>query len=654
MKRNKYLNMKSLPAAREEFLNSFDWIGLAGTERVDTATALGRVTAEPVFATLSSPSYQSAAMDGVAVRAELTFHATDEVPVQLAVGREAWFVNTGRPLPAATDAVVMIEQVHQPAPEQVELRAAAFPGQHVRRVGEDMVAGEMLLPHHHRLGATDLAALLAAGVFELEVLARPRITIIPTGSELIDWRDARQQSPEPGVIIESNSVLLAGLVTEAGGVPTVVPRQPDEPDRIRQAVTAALESDAHLVILNAGASAGSKDYTVHIIGEVGRVLTHGVTAMPGKPTILGAAAGKPVVGTPGYPVSAWVCFDQFIRPALERMQGQSPSTRETVAVTPTRALASRLGQEEFLRVHLGQVGDRVVATPLKRGAGTITSLTRADGILRIPSESEGAEEGRPVLAELLRPATTLGETLVITGSHDVTLDLLADRMKRRAPWLRVSSSHVGSLAGLVALGSGQCHLGGTHLLDPETGEYNVSYLQQYLPEVPVRLVTLALRQQGFIVRPGNPKSITGFADLARDDVTMINRQAGSGTRVLLDYNLEQHAIDPAKIRGYDQDEYTHTGVAVQVLAGTADVGLGILAAARVLGLDFVPLMIERYDLCIPHAYWDDPRVTVLRETLASLDFRQAVEALGGYDVTPMGEVAWPRAEGGQCDGKTGP
>jgi putative molybdopterin biosynthesis protein len=326
--------------------------------------------------------------------------------------------------------------------------------------------------------------------------------------------------------------------------------------------------------------------------------------------------------------------------ALERMQGQVESARETIEVTPTRALASRLGQEEFLRVHLGQVGERVVATPLKRGAGTVTSLTRADGILRIPSESEGAEEGRPIAAELLRPASTVDETLVITGSHDITLDLLADHMKRRAPWIRVSSSHVGSLAGLVAIGAGQCHLGGTHLLDPETGEYNLSYLKQHLPAVPVRLVTLATRQQGLIVRPGNPESITGFADLTRDDVTLINRQAGSGTRVLLDYYLAQQGIDPKHIRGYDRDEYTHTGVAVQVLAGTADVGLGILAAARVLDLDFVPLMIERYDLCIPHAYWDDPRVVVLRETLASPVFRQAVDALGGYDVTPMGEVAW--------------
>jgi len=640
MKRNKYLSMKSLDTAREGLLGAFDWIGLVGTRTVDSAEALGRVTAAPVFATLSSPYYQSAAMDGIAVAAQSTYGASDESPITLEVDRQAWLVNTGQVLPEGTDAVVMIEQVHQPSPGQVEIRAAAFPWQHVRRVGEDMVAGEMLLPHHHRLGATDVAALLAAGVFSIEVLRRPRVTIIPTGSELVDWRQARQTPPAPGVIIEFNSVLLSGLVTEAGGVPTVWPRQPDDPERIQAALTEALATDAHLVLLNAGASAGSKDFTVHILGKVGRVLTHGVTAMPGKPSILGEAGGKPVVGTPGYPVSAWVCFDQLVRPALERMQGQPPQPRETVDVVPTRGLASRLGQEEFLRVHLGQVGDRVVATPLKRGAGTVTSLTRADGILRIPVQSEGAEQDRPIRAELLSKHNAVHQTLVITGSHDVTLDLLADHMKREADWIRVSASNVGSLGGLMALAAGQCHVGGTHLLDPATGEYNVSYLEQHLANTPARLVTLALRQQGLILKKGNPKSIQTFADLTRDDVRMINRQAGSGTRVLLDFYLDKESIDRGQLRGYESDEYTHTGVAVQVLAGGADVGLGILAAARSLDLDFVPLMIERYDLCIPHDHWDDPRIRVLRDTLSSPAFRKAVQDLGGYDVTPMGDIAW--------------
>jgi putative molybdopterin biosynthesis protein len=642
MKRNIYLQMKSLEEARELFLSSFDWGALVGRETIPTAEALGRVTAGPVFAATSSPGYNGAAMDGFAVRAERTFGASEESPLLLEQGRQAFAVNTGQPLPTGCDAVVMIEQVHQPRPEEVEIRAAVFPWQHVRRVGEDIVANELILTHHHQLNAADVAALLAAGVFRVEVLARPRVAIIPTGSELIEWQEAEQRSSTlaPGAIVETNSIFLAGLVREAGCEAVVLPRQPDRLDQIRGAVERALESDAQVVVLNAGASAGSEDYTSHVVRELGRILVHGVTVMPGKPTLLGEARGKPVVGSPGYPVSAWVCFDELLRPALERMQGQDPSRRESIQVTPARRMASKLGQEELVRVHLGRVGDRVVASPLKRGAGAITSLTRADGILRIAAHSEGLDEGERAEAELLRPARSVERTLVVVGSHDVTLDLMADQIRERDPGIHVSASNLGSLAGLMAIRDGRCHLGGTHLLDPETGEYNVSYIQRHLAGVPVRLVTLALRQQGLLVQPGNPKGIQGLEDLARDDVTFVNRQAGSGTRVLLDYHLGQLGLDATTIQGYDHDEFTHMAVAVHVLSGGADVGLGILAAARALGLDFVPVATERYDLCIPRAHLEDHRVQLMLEVLASDAFRRAVEALGGYDVSPMGTVAW--------------
>ena len=640
MKRNVYLKMKPLEEARELFLKSFNWAELAGVEEIATSDALRRVTAEPVFAAWSAPAYNGSAMDGVALLAEDTFGASEERPKQLKVDEQVHFVNTGNALPAGCDAVVMIEQVHQPDPNTVELTAPAFPWQHVRKVGEDIVAGEMLLPHHHRLDSADVAALMTAGVFRLKVLKRPKVAIIPTGGELVDWREVGQNPPKPGAILETNSLFLSGLVREAGGEPMVMRRRPDEMEAIQAAVQEALDSEAHMVVLNAGASAGSKDFTSHVINALGQVLVHGVTVMPGKPSILGQAQGKPVVGSPGYPVSAWVCFDQFLKPALTLMQGQVPPQREQVRAVPARRLPSKLGQEEFLRVHLGRVGQKVVATPLKRGAGTITSLTRADGILRIPASSEGLDEGQEAGAELLRPAEYLDRTLVVVGSHDVTLDLLSDFMKREAPWIHMSSSHVGSLAGLMAIARGNCHLGGTHLLDPDSGDYNVSYLKKHLSGTPCRLVTLALRQQGLMVKPGNPKGIKELSDLARPEVTMVNRQAGSGTRVLLDYHLQKLGLDPADIKGYDADEYTHMAVAVQVLAGGADVGLGVMAAAKALSLDFIPLMIERYDLCIPIAFWEDARVRVLLNTLESTEFKQAVEAMGGYDVSPMGQVAW--------------
>ncbi len=640
MKRNVYLQMMPLDQARETFLEAFDWVSLAGSETIPTSQALDRVTAAAVFASYSSPAYHAAAMDGIAVLASDTYGASEEHPLSLQVGEQAHFINTGNPLPEGTNAVVMIEQVHQPQEGLVELRAAAFPWQHVRKVGEDMVAQELMFGHHHKLKAADVAALLTSGVFQLKVLQRPKVAIIPTGLELVDWQQVQDDPPSPGAIIETNSLLLAGLVTEAGGEPQVWPRVTDDFQEIKAAAEQALASDAHLVLLNAGASAGSKDFSVHVINDLGEVLVHGITVMPGKPSILGKAQGKPLVGSPGYPVSAWVCFDQFIRPALAAMAGQPAPQRETLEVIPARSLASKLGREEFLRVHLGRVGDQVVATPLKRGAGTITSLTRADGLLRVPADSEGLPEGQIVTAELLRPREAVEQTLVVVGSHDVTLDLLGDHLKRINPGLHLSSSHLGSLGGLMAIRDGRCHLGGTHLLDPDSGEYNVSYLKRYLKDLPVRLVTLALRQQGLMVRPGNPKGIESFPDLAKDGVVMVNRQAGSGTRVLLDYYLQKQGLDPGDISGYDQEEYTHMAVAVQVLAGGADVGLGILAAARALGLDFVPLMEERYDLCIPQAFWDDPRVKALRQVLASDDFKDEVSALGGYDVTPMGDIAW--------------
>ena len=640
MKRNVYLKMKPLEQARREFLAAFHWTALAGSERIPTVQALGRVTAEVVLARYSSPAYHGAAMDGIALRAADSFGADDEHPVRLKVGEQAFWVNTGHPLPPGCDAVVMVEQVHQPAEGVVELRAAAFPWQHVRRLGEDIVAQEVLFPHHHRLGAADLAALMQAGVFELTVLRRPQVAIIPTGPELLDWRQAKENPPRPGEIIETNSTFLSGLVREAGGEPVLYPRQPDDPHALAAALRQALDSPAQMVLTNAGASAGSKDFSRRVFQELGEVLTHGVSVMPGKPTILARAQGKPLIGTPGYAVSAWVCFDQFITPALALMQGQQPPRRPEVEVVPARPLPSKLGQEEFLRVHLGRVGRRIVATPLKRGAGTITSLTRADGLVRIPENSEGVGQGETTTAELLVPPEAVERTLVVVGSHDVTLDLLADTMSRNHPGLRMSSSHLGSLAGLMALKEGRSHLGGTHLLDPETGEYNLSYLKRYLKGVPVRLVTLAWREQGLMVKPGNPKGITSLEDLTRDDVTLVNRQAGSGTRVLLDYHLQRLGIDPNRIQGYDHDEYTHMAVAVQVLSGGADVGLGILAAAQALGLEFIPVARERYDLCIAQEHWDDHRVQALLEVLSDQGFRRRVEELGGYDASEMGRVVW--------------
>ncbi|RLB97652.1 MAG: molybdopterin biosynthesis protein, partial [Deltaproteobacteria bacterium] len=521
----------------------------------------------------------------------------------------------------------------------LQIEAPAFPWQYVRKMGEDIVATELLFARHHRITPYCIGALLSGGIFEVPVRRRPRVAIIPTGSELVDWHGLDVARLKPGQVIESNAYVLAALVRHCGGEPLLRPTVTDDPEQVQAALDAALSPEAgcDVVLTVGGSSAGSADYTRPAMEALGEVMVHGVTIMPGKPVLIGAAAGKPVVGIPGYPVSAIIAFEQFVQPMILAMLAQPERPRPTVTVTPTRKIPSKLGVEEFVRVKLGQVGDRVVATALPRGAGAITSITEAHGIIRIPNNSEGIDADESVAADLLQPLEAVRNTIVVVGSHDNTLDLLADQIRINHGDVTVSSSHVGSMGGLMAVKRGVCHVAGTHLLDTETGSYNVSYIRRYLPGIAVRLIHLVMRDQGLIVPKGNPKGIGGIEDLARGDVRFINRQGGSGTRILLDYRLGQLGIDPRSIHGYEAEEFTHMAVAVAVLGGTADVGLGIHAAARALDLDFIPVVTEQYDLLIPDAYFDTRPLRILRDTIVSETFKRRVEALGGYSTRRTGE-----------------
>jgi putative molybdopterin biosynthesis protein len=411
----------------------------------------------------------------------------------------------------------------------------------------------------------------------------------------------------------------------------------DQEEDIKYALEKAVDSDAHLVIINAGSSAGSKDYTANTIGEMGEVLIHGVAMMPGKPTILGAIKNKPVIGNPGYTVSATLSFQQFVRPLLHHLQGCKVPKVGTIKVRPTRDIPSKLGIEEFVRANIGQVGGKTVATPLPRAAGSITTLTRAEGIVRIPALSEGVSQDEEIEAELLVDEEEILNTVVIVGSHDVTIDIIGDEIRRRGHNVRVSSGNVGSLGGILALRKGACHMAGSHLLDTESDQYNISYIQKYLKGVKASVFHLVMRDQGLIIPAGNPKGIKGLEDLTREDITLINRQAGSGTRVLFDYKLGQLGIEPDAIKGYGHDEFTHMAVAVDVLSGAADCGMGIFAAAKALHLDFIPMEREQYDLIMPSAIVNDPNIQVVFEIIQSNTFRERVTALGGYDPSKSGQ-----------------
>jgi putative molybdopterin biosynthesis protein len=637
MKRRIYLQMRTWEEAREALFARALPSRYDKRETILVKEACGRVTAKPIFARLSSPHYHSAAMDGIALAAQATFGAAEDRPKQLRVGAEAFFVDTGDPLPPGTDAVVMIEEVHQVDAQTVEVMRAVSPWQHVRMVGEDLVASELILPQGHRITPTDLGALLAGGVLKVPVKQRPRIAVIPTGDEVVPPEEALPRGPHAGEIVDVNSTVLKGLIEEAGGECIPYPIVRDDPQALKDAVRAASGDGCDIIVINAGSSAGSEDYTPAIVEELGEVVVHGVTIMPGKPTLLGVVDERPVIGVPGYTVSAVISCDLFLKPLIAAMLGTAAPQRETITMVPTRRLSSKLGVEEFVRVRVGRVGERIMATPLPRGAGTITSLTRADAIIRIPRLVEGIEEGEAIEAELLVEKEAIEHTVVIIGSHDLALDLLASWVKRGDPSLCLSSNHVGSFEGIIALKKGYAHMAGSHLLDPVSGEYNLPYIKKYLAGVEVSVIHFAYRQQGFLLPPGNPQGIRVLSDLVRDGVRFINRQQGSGTRVLLDHLLEREGINPAQINGYHGEEFTHLGVAVAVASGRADVGLGIYGAAKALGLDFVPIAQERYDFIIPHEHCDDPRVQKIIGVMRSEEFQSEIEGLGGYDTSGMGE-----------------
>jgi putative molybdopterin biosynthesis protein len=641
--RNVYLEMKTLEEAREILDKEFNLSDTLSDETIPVPDAVGRILSHPVTAVLSSPNFHSAAMDGIAVKAQTTFGASETNPKELRIGQNAFYINTGHVIPENCDSVIMIEHINVLDKNRVEIEAAAFPWQHVRKMGEDIVATELLFPQNHVITPYCVGALLSGGIFSITVKKKPTVLIIPTGSELIDWqsetfKDRGIKDLKPGQVLETNAYVLGKLVESCGGTYTRNDLLVDDQKLITQTVNAAVKKNYNIIIMVGGSSAGSEDYSKNIISDLGKVLVHGVTIMPGKPVIIGKIKEKPVFGIPGYPVSAIVAFEQFVRPLIFKLLRQPEPQRPVVQVEPTRKIPSKLGVEEFLRVKLGKVDDRIVAIPMPRGAGCITTITEADGIIRIPNHVEGLNEGQQVTAELLRPLSAICNTIIMVGSHDNTIDILADQIRAKQPGITLSSSHVGSLGGLMAIKRGVCHLAGSHLLDTTDGSYNISYIKKHLPGMPVKLVHLVMRDQGLIIQPGNPKNIKSIEDLARKNTSFINRQAGSGTRILLDDELKKLGIDSSSIKGYENEEFTHMSVAVAVLNGGVDVGLGIYAAAKALGLDFIPVVTEQYDLIIPEKYFDSDNIQILLETINSQKFKKRVEALGGYNTDRTGEI----------------
>lgn len=645
MKRNIYLDLQDPAKARELwFAKILQECARPGAESIPLGECAGRITAKPIFACRSSPPFHGAAMDGYALFAEESFAASPANPCKLEIGVKAFPVNTGQPLPAGANAVAMMEDVNtDESGKFVILEKAVFPWQHVRKTGEDMVATEVILAPGTLIGAFEIGALAAGGVLQPEVFCKASVAIIPTGSDLVSLEQASDHAVGAGQALpEFNSLVFSAMLDAACANPVTFPIVPDDPDKILKAFDDSVNCD--LVLLNAGSSAGSHDFSANIIAQCGELLVHGVKMMPGKPVALGIVCLKgkkiPVAGIPGYPVSAVMAMEEFILPLIALWQGREAPRRETAPVLPLNPLPSRPGMEERVRVKLGEVDGKIWAVPLPRGAGAITSLARADAIVTIPADSEGLDSSEPVDASLLRPREQILGALLAIGSHDNTLDLIDSLLRCKDSRFHLTSAHVGSLGGLLALSRGQAHLAGTHLLDSETGIYNRRAIREYLPDLPTALVRLVDREQGLIVPRGNPAGIKDLKSLADSGLRFINRQKGSGTRVLLDYLLGKENIARANLMGYQDEEYTHMNVAQAVLSGKADAGLGVRAAANALGLDFIPVGSEEYDLAIPIKYMEDERIQALLEVIRSPEFKNMVERLGGYGTSKTGELVW--------------
>lgn len=628
-----YLTNVPLNQAREDYLARLQSHGFGPkTEIIPVFESCGRVTARAVYAHICAPHYAASAMDGVAVNAKDTFGATETTPVTL--NPEQFVVlDTGDPIPEDRDAVIMVEDIVKNPDGSITIHAAAAPWQHIRQIGEDVCAGEMILPSHMTVSPAAIGAMIAGGVLEIEVIRKPVVGIIPTGDEIIP----PCTDPKPGDILEFNGSIFSAMVRQWGAEAVVYPIVPDKFDQIK-AMVAKAASECDMVILNAGSSAGREDFSARVIRELGEVLYHGIAIKPGKPAILGCQGEKVILGVPGYPVSGIIVIEQLLKPLIDHWLTVPAAAAQYAAATLTRPVVSGLKYQEFVRVRMGCVGGRLMASPLSRGSGVVSSFMKADGILEVPQGLEGFEAGAEVNVRLLSSMDKLQNTLVVIGSHDPLLDELADMLHLENPELYMSSSHVGSMGGIMAIRRGEAHAAGCHLLDTADGSYNRSFIRKYFPKGGVRLISCVGRQQGLMVAKGNPLNIQKFSDIAGNGVRYVNRQKGSGTRILTDYLCKRENVDTSAIYGYDREELTHTSVAAQIVSGSADAGMGIYSAAKLYNLDFIPICIEEYDLIIPDHAWDTPMVQELLTILKSDGFREKLLSLGGYTVDNPGEV----------------
>ncbi len=624
MKRNIYIDNMDVDLAKSKYFDRLDI--MPQFEYVNVEDSLDRISFEMVNAVVSSPNYNAAAMDGIAVISEKTLNASEINPVSLQEGGDFKYVNTGNIINEPFDAVIMIEDVIDVSKETVQIIKSTYPWQHIRQIGEDIVATEMIIPSNHKIRPIDIGALLSGGVEKVKVFRKPKIGILPTGSEIVE--DVKNL--KLGKIVDSNSRVFEGEVLKLGGKPVRHSPVRDDYQLLKESISNMIKEN-DMLLINAGSSAGSKDYTANIIEELGEIIVHGIALKPGKPTILGIIEGKPVIGVPGYPVSSYLAFDIFAKPLIHKFLGIEDVEEELIKATIAKRIVSSLKNRELIRVNLGEVSQRLIATPLSSGAGVTMSLVRADGIGIIPQNIEGVEAGQEIDVRLIKLLNDIRKTLVSIGSHDLIMDILADMTS-------ISSGHVGSMGGIMAMRRGECHIAPIHLLDEQSGEYNVSYIKKYFVGKEMSLIKGVKRLQGFMIKKEDSGLVKDFKDLLKKDIYFVNRQRGAGTRILLDYHLKMEGIDPQMINGYKRELNTHMAVASAIKNSKRSTGLGIYSAAKAMDLDFIEVADEDYDFLIESRMLEDEKIKKFIDILKSQEFKNRILALGGYKLTEIGKI----------------
>ncbi|WP_461204682.1 molybdopterin biosynthesis protein [Clostridium sp. DL1XJH146] len=636
MKRNIYLSNVTLEDAIGQFIEKIDF-AKGNSEVIKTIDALERVTYSPVFAGISSPFYNSSAMDGIVTLSEKTYGASEKNRITLEENKDYIVVDTGDPIPKEFDSVIMIEDLIKIDDDKFEIYKSAAPWQNIRPLGEDIVESQLIVASKHEIRPIDIGALLTGGVNEIPVYKQPKVGILPTGTEIVE----PGTTLKTGDIIEFNSRIFSAQVKQWGGKAERYDIVEDDYEKIKKAVIKASE-ECDVVLINAGSSAGREDFTSSVIRELGEVFVHGVAIKPGKPVILGIVNNKPIVGIPGYPVSAYFIMEYLVKNIITEFSGKKNIKRKKVKAILARRVMSTLKYHEFVRMKLGYVNDKLVATPLNRGAGQTMSLVNADAVLNVPQNIEGYEERTIVEVELLKDEESIKNTLVCIGSHDPIIDIIGDFMHADDKNSFLSSAHVGSFGGIMALKNGETHISPIHLLDPETGEYNLAYIDKYLKDKNIALIKLVKRTQGIMIRKENKDKVSKIEDISHKNLKFVNRQRGSGTRVLFDYKLKELGLNPKSINGYEREEFTHLAVAAAIANGDVDCGLGIYSAAKIMKLDFIPVAEEYYDIAIPLEFIDLPVVQEFIKIIKNDKFKRKLDELGGYGYDEIGEIIYPK------------